>query len=51
MVGASFNVNVAPFASLPINIFMGSEAAGTFSGTIANNTVVGGNNSGFGGSR
>ncbi len=46
---ASFNVNVAPFASVPINIFMGSEASGAFSGTIANNTVTGGNNSGFDG--
>ena len=46
---ASFTVDVAPFASIPINIFMGSETSGTFTGTLANNTVTGGNNSGFGG--
>jgi hypothetical protein len=44
---ATFTVNVAPFASLPINIFMGSETSGTFAGTVANDTVTGGNNSGF----
>jgi hypothetical protein len=48
---ATFNVNVSPFASVPINIFNGSAstAGSLFQGTIDGNSITAGNNSGFDG--